>query len=145
MGFSKANGGIRFQDFTCFNKALLAKQVWRLWKTPNNLLARIVAAKYHPRGSILNAPLGKNPSFAWRSIQSSIDLVKKGLIWCTGNGKKARIWEDRWFPSPSTYKVHPPSLVLNPTSMVSNLIDDEGKWWKKDKLIWRGTTKGQRG
>lgn len=93
-----------------------------------------MAAKYHPRGSILDAPLGKNPSFAWRSIQSSIDLVREGLIWRIGNGKKARIWEDRWFPSPSTYKVHPPPLVFNPTSMISNLIDEEGKWWKKDLL-----------
>jgi hypothetical protein len=48
MGFSKNNGGMGFRDFVCFNKALLAKQIWRLWKTPDSLLARIMKAKYYP-------------------------------------------------------------------------------------------------
>jgi ribonuclease HI len=168
MGRSKANGGMGFRDFTCFNKALLAKQVWRLWKTPDSLIARIVEAKYYPRGSVLEAQLGKYPSVAWRSIHSSIELVREGLIWRIGNGRKARIWEDMWLPTPSTYKVYSPPSLLNPNSTVSSLINEDSKWWKRDllekiftreetstilsipisqtnredKLIWRGTAKG---
>jgi hypothetical protein len=80
-----------FRDLSCFNKALLAKQLWRLWKTPESLIARIMKAKYFPDCSVLEASLGKKPSFAWRSIHSSMDLLQEGLVWRVGNGKTIRI------------------------------------------------------
>jgi hypothetical protein len=65
LGLSKMDGGMGFRDLGCFNKALLAKQIWRLWKTPDSLIARIMKAKYYPECSVLEASLGKKPSFAW--------------------------------------------------------------------------------
>jgi hypothetical protein len=52
-----------FRDFTCFNKALLAKQIWRIWKTPDSLTARIMKGKYFPNCSVLEATLGKKTIF----------------------------------------------------------------------------------
>jgi hypothetical protein len=46
MGLSKASGGMGFRDFLSFNKALLAKQAWRLWSQPESLVAKIMRAKY---------------------------------------------------------------------------------------------------
>lgn len=90
MGFSKACGGcMGFRDLACFNKVLLAKQVWRMWKMPDSLIARIMKAKYHPEVSILEAPRGKKPYFALRSIQSSCDLIREGLVWRMGMTKKS--------------------------------------------------------
>jgi hypothetical protein len=48
LGTSKALGGMGFRDLHCLNKALLAKQVWRLWEGSDSLVARIMKAKYYP-------------------------------------------------------------------------------------------------
>lgn len=58
MGLSKAKGGMGFWDFNCFNKALLAKQSWRLWNQPDSLVAQIMPAKYYPNASLLDARVG---------------------------------------------------------------------------------------
>jgi hypothetical protein len=168
MSLSKAKGGMGFRDLENFNKALLAKQILRLWKFPDSLIAKIMKAKYYPESSVLEASCGKKPSFAWRSIQSSSDLIREGLVWRVGNGRRIRIWQDRWILSPTTYKVLSPPRVLDPASTVSSLIDGNTKWWnfalleqlfsreeiliiqstpvsatdQEDTLIWRGTTKG---
>jgi hypothetical protein len=48
---SKLQGGIGFQDLECFNKAVLAKQFWRLVQEPNSLASCILAANYFHGGS----------------------------------------------------------------------------------------------
>jgi hypothetical protein len=143
LGLSKAAGGLGFRDFLSFNKALLAKQAWRLWSNPQSLVAKIMKAKYFSGSSILEAKLGTRPSFAWRSIISSCDLLREGLVWRVGNGEKIRIWKDKWVPSPSTFSVHSPPTFLDPNEKVSKLIDMQSKWWNVPLLesifyfLWR--------
>jgi hypothetical protein len=81
MSRPKGRGEMGFRDFACFDKALLAKQCWRLWKMSDSLITRIMKAKYFPNCLILDASQGRNPSFAWRSIQKSCELLMEGLIW----------------------------------------------------------------
>jgi hypothetical protein len=133
MGRSKAMGGMGFRDFNSFNKALLAKQIWRLWENPSSLVAQIMQAKYYPTSSVLEANMGRRISFAWRSILSSRELVKEGLVWRVGNGRKVRIWEDRWLPSP-VFKILTTPSILNPTATVDQLIDREARWWDNNRL-----------
>jgi hypothetical protein len=168
MGRRKNDGGMGFRDFNSFNKALLAKQVWRLWQTPDSFLARIMKGKYYSGGNILDASLGAKPSYAWRSIHGSCELLKYGLIWRVGNGAKIRIWKDKWIPRPSTYRVQSIPRVLHSDATVSDLIDGDTRWWNKtmletlfsseevhliqslpvshsnreDRCIWRGTKNG---
>ena len=78
LSFSKAQEGMGFRDLSCFNKALLAKQVWRLWKMPDSLIVKIMNAKYISDCSVLEASLRKKSSFAWRSVHSSRDLLREG-------------------------------------------------------------------
>ncbi|XP_057457734.1 uncharacterized protein LOC130748518 [Lotus japonicus] len=82
----KACGGLGFRDFRSFNDALLAKQVWRLLHREDSLLFKCLKARYFPRSSLLDAPVGFRPSFAWRSICSARPIIKDGFVWKVGNG-----------------------------------------------------------
>lgn len=122
-------------------------------------------AKYFSSGSVLC----QGPSFDWRSIFSSRDLLKVRLIWRTGGEKEVKIWNDKWLPTPTTYSVQSPRIILSKDAKVKELIDQDTKCWKtslindifmadeaekicqlplsmyiqEDKLIWRGTNSGE--
>ena len=49
-------------------------------------------------------------------------------------GKLIHIWEDKWLPTPTTYKVISPPQPLDDFPMVSTLIDGETKRWKVDMV-----------
>ena len=87
-----------FRDLHLFNQALLAKQAWRLIAFPDSLCARLLKAKYFPFGDLTDTAFIQNPSPCWQGIMHGLELLKKGMIWRIGNGKKVRIWRDNWIP-----------------------------------------------
>ena len=130
---SKLKGGMGFKNLQAFNLAMLAKQGWRLLENPNSLVARMYKAKYYPYGDVLKAGLGSSPSFTWRSLMQGLEVMKKGTRWRVGNGKLIHIWEDKWLPNPTTYKViSPPLQNFDNFPMVSTLIDFDSRRWKVD-------------
>ena len=131
---TKSDGGMGFRNLQAFNLAMLAKQVWRIMINPNSLIARIYKAKYFPYSDILGAKLGCNPSYAWRSIYNSLEVINRGIRWRVGNGKMIHIWEDKWLPTPITYKVCSPQQDIGDFPMVSSLIDEETRHWKVDMV-----------
>ena len=165
---SKIQGGMGFQNLHTFNLAMLAKQAWRLFTRLDSLISRIYKARYFPFSDILNAQVGCNPSYAWRSIHSSLEVIRKGTRWRVGNGKTIHIWEDKWLSTPTTYKEISPPYCIDDFPMVSAPIDQNTKRWKAnlikktflpfevdtilsiplsysfpdDKLIWLGNKRG---
>ena len=75
---SKFEGGMGFRGLQAFNLAMLAKQGWRMMSHPSSLMARLYKAGYFPNNDVLSANLGSNPSFAWRSIHQSLEVLKQG-------------------------------------------------------------------
>ena len=80
MGCAKNLGGLGFWDLGSFNKALLAKQCWRLMQYPESLATKIIKAKYHYTRSLLTAKLGNKPSYAWMIILAGRDLFEEGMF-----------------------------------------------------------------
>ncbi|XP_058222864.1 uncharacterized mitochondrial protein AtMg00310-like [Rhododendron vialii] len=64
----KFKGGLGFRDLTSYNLALLAKQGWRIIMSPGCLLAQILKSRYFKDSLFMEAELGSNPSWVWRSI-----------------------------------------------------------------------------
>ena len=98
-----------FQDLKAFNLVLLAKQGWRLQTNTNSLVHKVFKARYFPNGDYLSAELGNHPSYAWRSILAAQSIVRQGHQWQVGNGQNLDIWNDKWLPQPSAFK-----LTANP-------------------------------
>ncbi|XP_023871998.2 uncharacterized protein LOC111984613 [Quercus suber] len=128
----KDKGGMGFRDLKAFNRALLAKQGWRLQTHPNSLFYRVFKAKYFPDCNFAQASLGRNPSYAWRSIMSAQEVVKKGMKWRVGNGDSILLWSDKWLPAPAAQKIlSPTNHILPNDAKVSALIDLEKKEWNE--------------
>jgi hypothetical protein len=168
MGRAKTMGGLGFRDLIMFNKALLAKQGWRILKFPHSLVSQVLRGKYFPHDSFLSAKLGNRPSYVWKSLLSSRELLKDGLVWRIGDGSNVKIWKDRWLPTPITHAVQSPPTVILEDSLVATLIDHEAHTWNlglinsiflpdeakviasmplcpslpPDKLVWLGNTYG---
>ncbi|XP_035540267.1 uncharacterized mitochondrial protein AtMg00310-like [Juglans regia] len=168
LGKMKDKGGLGFGSLTSFNRALLAKQVWRLLQDPSSLVSQVVKHKYFQNCELLESKIGSSPSHIWRRIWSSIDLVKVGSVWRVGNGEIIKMWHDRWLPIPSTYKVLTLVPVLDTNARVAALINEEKYEWNteltkevfsaedaqlicsllisqrgaKDNLIWVKSSKG---
>ena len=87
----KADRGMGFKDLKAFNLALLAKQGWRIIQNPDSLLHRVLKAKYFKSTSFLEAQLGSNPSYTWRSLMEAKSIVERGMRWSIGNGRSVNV------------------------------------------------------
>nr|GMD72567.1 uncharacterized protein LOC109160522 [Ipomoea batatas] len=85
-----------FRSLQKFIVALLAKQGWRLINTPTSLVARLLKAKYHPNSHFLEASLGNNVNYTWRSIMAGKDLLKQGLRVRISIDSLTSIWHSPW-------------------------------------------------
>jgi hypothetical protein len=122
-----------FKDLILFNQALLAKQAWCLIMYPDILCARVLRAKYYPRGNLLDTVAAGEASQTWRAIEYGLELLKKGVVWRVGDGASIRIWRDNWLPRP--YSIKPiGSTRTCRLRRVSHLIDQRYKTWDEVKV-----------
>ncbi|KAH9673153.1 putative reverse transcriptase/RNA-dependent DNA polymerase [Citrus sinensis] len=94
----KTTGGIGFKNLHDFNVAMLGKQVWKLLTNPESLIGQIFKARYFPRTSIVEAVLGHNPSFVWRSLFAAKHIIVRSSRIQVGSGQNTLIGSDPWLP-----------------------------------------------
>ena len=96
MSKTKKKGGMGFRDINAFNLAMLAKQAWRLVHRQNSLFFRVYKTRYFPEISFLEAKLGSNPSYVWRSLLQAQDVLLEGSTWKVGSGSSVDIATHKW-------------------------------------------------
>jgi hypothetical protein len=117
MGVYKSKGGMGFCDLESFNKAFLANQCWHILHNPDSLSAKILKTKHFQQETFLDAKLGHQPSYGWRSMWSAKELHK-----------------DKWLPLNVAYNDLIPRVGLSNDARVAKLINWDYKWWKVNIL-----------
>ncbi|KAL2931807.1 hypothetical protein RDABS01_037217 [Bienertia sinuspersici] len=73
-------------------------------------------------------------NYAWRSIIASRTLVECGTRWCVGDGRSIKVWKHKWLEGEGTGKIISPCPLSNLEMYVSQLIDCERCYWRRDLL-----------
>jgi hypothetical protein len=130
----KDEGGLGFRDFQSFNMAMVAKQGWNLMNKPSTLVSRVFKARYFPHSSFLESNIGNNPSFAWKSIWRSRQVLVLGCRWQIGDGRNIKVMGDPWLRDDQSRWMRAPqnSSVYNIT--VNQIILPNTKQWDLDKI-----------
>ena len=61
-------------------------------------------------------------------------LLKEGLQWRIGNGRKVKVWEDKWLQTQAVITRPFSGVEFNLDLMVHMLIDDNKKEWEADLI-----------
>ena len=77
----------------------------------------------------MEAELGHNPSYVWRSLLAARDIIRAGSQWKVGDGRRIKVAVDKWLS-------HKPVFVGEDqtTMLVSELIDDDTGQWNRQKV-----------
>ena len=154
------------KHFNTFNQALLAKQYWRIQKSPNSLLAKTYKAKYFPRTTLQDYKPKSHQSWIWRNLANpSHNLLRKGR-WKIGDGHYIPLTHPNWFRC-SNHKLIRNNLL---GGSVADLINQDTRTWNQtilkklyhpnicneimhipipkssgleDKLLWKHSTSGE--
>lgn len=124
----KLTGGMSFKDMHDYNLSMLGKQGWRLLNNQSSLASRVYKVRYYPKCDFLNAALGNNSSFIWRSIWEAKDLLKLGVRWHVGAGEKIDILNQPWLMDDSNSYVTSILPVLEESKAESLMQTGTRKW-----------------
>ncbi|XP_042942922.1 uncharacterized protein LOC122277108 [Carya illinoinensis] len=94
------------------------------WLSPNSLASAVYREKYSKQSSLLEGKLGSKPSLIWKSICNARDLIKEGMGWRVGDGKKILIWGHKWLNTPTSFSVQSLVSVLRADTTVDELTGE---------------------
>ena len=119
-----------FRDIQAFNLALLAKQAWRLIYNTHSLFYWVYKSRYFPNCPFMDAELGNNPSYVWRSLLTARNIIREGSKWKVGDGRTIGISTHNWLSYEPVFLGEQQHGL-----MVKDLIDGQTKQWDREKIF----------
>lgn len=95
----------------------------------------IIKAKYFPGGDFLTAKMGLNPSYMWRRILATQEVVKLGCRKRIGDGNQTEIWKVPWLPCTENGYMATEMPIQLRGSKVCSFMQMEQKKWDEDVLL----------
>ncbi|KAK1360188.1 hypothetical protein POM88_044662 [Heracleum sosnowskyi] len=117
-----------FLDVFTDAKLINLEQAWRLIQFPEKLVSQVFKARYFPNGSYLDAQIGSNPSYIWRSILAAQEMIKQGVSCRVGSGETINILNSPWLPSDSDPYIRTQSQSLINQKVAALMMNGERKW-----------------
>lgn len=134
MCMPKSKGGMGFQDMYAFNLALVMKQAWRIFRNEDSLAGSVLRAKYFRNGSFLEAAKGRNPSYFWSCLCEAKEVLKQGLYWRVGDGKKIRVWKDKWICDMGNMCPEKNIEDVDENELVTKYINQNNNTWNEELI-----------
>lgn len=97
---------------------------------PQSLVGRLYKARYFPKGNFLEATLGNNPSFIWRSLLAAKGIVGDGARWRVGTGEEIEVLKQSWLTDVNPY-ITSESPSLDNCKVVSLMAENRVEWDEK--------------
>jgi hypothetical protein len=88
-------GGMGILNTQIFNECMMAKWIWKLYQQKDNLMCRILRAKYMRHEDFFRSR-GAGGSQFWNSLHKIKHLFKWGAVHSVGNGWLTQFWNDVW-------------------------------------------------
>ncbi|KAL0418975.1 UNVERIFIED_CONTAM: hypothetical protein Sradi_1311000 [Sesamum radiatum] len=93
---------------------------------PDSLIHLMLQQKYFPNSSFCNANFGTAPSYTWRSLHRSRDILVAGLRWKVGDGPSVTIKRMPWLPRPHSFQLIFQPRTLTGDTKFAELINGNG-------------------
>ena len=77
----------------------------------------------------MEAELGHNPSYVWRSLLAARKIIQEGSRWRVGNGVNIVVESVKWLSYKPVFK-----RDVQPSLQVAELIDKHSWQWDRNKL-----------
>lgn len=121
---------------------MLGKQGWKFLTKPESLVSTLFKARYYHDNDFLNATIGNNPSYAWRSLWQAKSLIKSGVRWMIGSGEKININKQPWLDNEVNTYITTKSQILD-NNTVASLMTNNGREWDEDVIRYLFTKRDQ--
>ena len=117
----------------------MMKMAWGLLANTEDLWARIIRGKYMPHDTNPKVQGIGQKSRLWHGICKTWDIMKEGICWVLGDGRRVRFWLDPWLDvlgpllKYAIGEIHDNLIQM----WVCDFVDGNGQWaWTSFRFFY---------